>query len=58
MGNDPPHGADPGGVPPPGGEAAHRKTPKDVTGWGMGLPSDRGGPSGVRDRGDRGLYWG
>ena len=38
FGGDPPHGADPGGVPPPGGAENHRESPKATAVWGLAVP--------------------
>ena len=57
MGGDPPHGAYPVGITPPGEEEYHGKNPKMAAGWGMGLTFDIGGHVGGGDRGYRGLHW-
>ena len=56
VGVEPRYGADPGGVPPPGGKAANEKTPKEAAVWGLVLTSETGGPAG-RAKGDRDLHW-
>ena len=52
MGSFPPHVADSGGVPPPGGKTAHGKTPPAPARWDLELPSVDRGHAGRRARGD------
>ena len=49
LGGYPPHGADPGGVPPLGGTSNSGEAPKETTGWGTVIPTDRGGAKGSGD---------
>ena len=51
LGGDPPHGADPGGVPPPGGAENHRESPKATAVWGLAVPPDIGDSNGGGDGG-------
>ena len=49
MGVDPPHVADLGGVPPPGGAANHGEYPEETAGWEMVVPPDSRGAKGGED---------
>ena len=57
MGRDPPHGEDPGGVPPLGDKADNGKYPKFSAGQGLGLTSDSGIHAGLGDQGGGSIYW-
>ena len=47
MVHDPPHGADPGGVPQPGSEMAHVKTPQARSRQDLEIPSIDEGHMGI-----------
>ena len=49
LGGDTPYRVDPGGVPPTGGAANHEEPPKEMAGWGLGIPLRRGSSKGGVD---------
>ena len=57
MGHDPPHGAYPGGVPPPGGNMDHRKIPTVLDVRELVLTSIGGGHAGIGAQGYGGIHW-
>ena len=56
LGGDPPHGADPGEVPPLGGTSNNWETPEATDGWGMGVIPGNRGAQGFRSQGVVGIH--
>ena len=57
MGLKPPHGVDPGGASPLGGDTAHGENPPTTYRWDMELTSISGGHVVSGDQEDRDIYW-